>query len=136
MKPPCTTLKFLFRWHPTYDPSLTSFDPTIYCSNVIFDYWRIMVPRVLAPTRNSTSLSRRTATAEATNERVMRTLLAPLEAFICGGNGLEKEVFEVRATSKAKKNFLNVLPVPLRFFLCLNHNRFRSYFSSIVEQAF
>ncbi len=84
------------RWCSTRDRS-SGFDPAVFCSNYFFDYWRIVVPRVLAPAKNSTSLSRvradGTSASARMEEAVQTKLLRPLESFISGGVGLEAEFF-------------------------------------------
>ena len=60
------------------------------------EFWRVAVPRLLAPTKGKTSLD------QTFDERaVKRVLLDTLEAYICGGEGREEEVFKVRACSLA-----------------------------------
>ncbi len=62
--------------------------------DLFLEFWRLAVPRLLAPTAGRTS-------AEPQNwdeMKIEQALIASLEAYICGGRAKEKEVLKVRAT--------------------------------------
>ena len=64
--------------------------PMVDLQDAVFDYWRLKVPLVLAPSYGYTSSD------QPVNQDIVRgSLLQPLEAFICG-SGNTREVFEVR----------------------------------------
>lgn len=80
------------RWYPKHDASNSSLDPSVFVTNLFYDYWRIQVPRVLSPSSNisSATLSRRRRLEAAADSRlgdgVEDELIRHLESFIAGGS--------------------------------------------------
>ena len=83
------------RWYPKHDPTNSSLDPSVFITNLFYDYWRIQVPRWLSPSSNisSATLSRRRrleAAADRPDTRlgdgVEDELIKHLESFIAGGS--------------------------------------------------
>ena len=82
------------RWYPKHDPTNSSLDPSVFITNLFFDYWRIQVPRLLSPSSNisSATLSRKRRLEAAADGRlgdgVEDELIKHLESFIAGGTVL------------------------------------------------
>lgn len=91
---PLDPVEAWLRWYPKHDPSTSSLDPSVFVTNLFFDYWRIQVPRLLSPSSNisSATLSRRRRIEAASDARhtghrdnVEEDLIKHLESFIAGG---------------------------------------------------
>ena len=88
---PMDPVEAWLRWYPKHDPSISSLDPSVFVTNLFFDYWRIQVPRLLSPSSNisSATLSRRRRIEAASDARhrdsVEEDIIKHLESFIAGG---------------------------------------------------
>ena len=89
---PLDPVEAWLRWYPKHDPAESSLDPSVFITNLFYDYWRIQVPRLLSPSSNisSATLSRRRRVEAAADRRlgdgVEGELIRNLESFIAGGS--------------------------------------------------